>query len=166
MADNKPALFPITAFIVSYHYARSDGLCVTRVTAYDLFIATPPSPPYTRPKCALHTCINPSTQPFRTPSRLLPLSPCYHHCIRNPPFHLPAAANILLSTSWKWSRSNGPYVICECIEIRPRLYFASDNFSTLLFPKYAWILEYFIAMVSCSIAMFLKIESFVWKITE
>lgn len=28
MADNKPALFPITAFIVSYHYARSDGSCV------------------------------------------------------------------------------------------------------------------------------------------
>lgn len=45
MADNKPALFPITAFIVSYHYARSDGLCVTRVTVYDLFIAAPPSPP-------------------------------------------------------------------------------------------------------------------------
>lgn len=30
MADNKPALFPITAFIVSYHYARSDGSCVSR----------------------------------------------------------------------------------------------------------------------------------------
>lgn len=40
MADNKPALFPITTFIVSYHYARSDGLCVTRaVIVYDLFIA-------------------------------------------------------------------------------------------------------------------------------
>lgn len=42
MADNKPALFPITAFIVSYHYARSAGLCVSRDTVYDLFIAAPP----------------------------------------------------------------------------------------------------------------------------
>lgn len=41
MADNKPALFPITAFIVSYHYARSAGLCVSRDTVYDLFIAAP-----------------------------------------------------------------------------------------------------------------------------
>lgn len=147
MADNKPALFPITAFIVSYHYARSDGLCVTRVTAYDLFIATPPSPPYTRPKCALHQRLhqppatrNPSAPPV-TPSRLL-LPPCYHHRTRNPPSISPACrykytANILLSTPWKWSRSNGPYVICERIEIRPRLYFVSDNFNTLLFPKYA-----------------------------
>lgn len=42
MADNKPALFPITAFIVSYHYARSASLCVSRGTVYDLFIAAPP----------------------------------------------------------------------------------------------------------------------------
>lgn len=149
MADNKPALFPITAFIVSYHYARSDGLCVTRVTAYDLFIATPPSPPYTRPKCALHACTNPPatrnpSAPPVTLSRLLsPTLSRYHHRTRNPPPISPACrykytTNILLSTLWKWSRSNGPYVICECIEIRrPRLYFVSDNFNTLLFPKYA-----------------------------
>lgn len=99
MADNKPALFPITAFIVSYHYARSDGLCVTRVTAYDLFIATPPSPPYTRPKCALHQRLhqppatrNPSAPPV-TPSRLLLppatiIAPAIHR-----PFHLPAVIN-------------------------------------------------------------------------
>lgn len=80
------------------------------------------------------------SSPFPSP----PLPPCYHHRIRNPPPAVSPAcrckytANILPSTPWKWSRSNGPYVICECIEIRPRLYFASDNFSTLLFPKYAW----------------------------
>lgn len=59
MADNKPALFPITAFIVSYHYARSDGLCVTRVTVYDLFIATPPSPPRAHGRNALYTLAPP-----------------------------------------------------------------------------------------------------------
>lgn len=154
MADNKPALFPITAFIVSYHYARSDGLCVTRVTAYDLFIATPPSPPYTYGRNALYTLAptprdtqSPSAPPghllFPPPFPSPPLPPCYHHRIRNPPPAVSPAcrckytANILPSTPWKWSRSNGPYVICECIEIRPRLYFTSDNFSTLLFPKYA-----------------------------
>lgn len=68
MADNKPALFPITAFIVSYHYARSDGLCVTRVTVYDLFIATPPSPPSTHDRNALYTLATPPPPP-------LPLSP-------------------------------------------------------------------------------------------
>lgn len=97
-------------------------------------LASTPLPPATR---------NPSAPPA-TPSRLLlPLPHRYRHRIRNPPPVSPAcrykyAANILLSTPWKWSRSNGPYVICECIEIRPRLYFVSDNFSTLLFPKYAW----------------------------
>ena len=40
MADNKPALFPITAFIVSYHYARSDGSPpLAAAMVYDLFIA-------------------------------------------------------------------------------------------------------------------------------
>jgi len=76
MADNKPALFPITAFIVSYHYARSDGLCVTRVTVYDLFIAAPPSPPH-----------GPACLPACLPAR------CKY------------AANISVSVLlWKWSR--------------------------------------------------------------
>lgn len=105
MADNKPALFPITAFIVSYHYARSDGLYVTRVTAYDLFIATPPSPPHTYGRNALYTLAptpatrNPLPHPLATFSFLphLPSSsppPCYHHRIRDPPpFHLSAVVN-------------------------------------------------------------------------
>lgn len=92
MADNKPALFPITAFIVSYHYARSDGLCVTRVTVYDLFIAAPPSPPCA-PAEMRFTRLHRSTS-SSPPIPLFPYLSSHSSAPARPfhsPFHLPAA---------------------------------------------------------------------------
>lgn len=156
MADNKPALFPITAFIVSYHYARSDGLCVTRVTVYDLFIAAPPSSPPRRcihrsaemrftPRWVVHhpppppsrrTHSNPFSRAY--PTRSPRYRPTTHDDGVTTPGLSPAvspvrrrrrkyATNISVRP-WKWSRSwNGPYVICE------RDYLLPDNFSTHYF---------------------------------
>jgi len=131
MADNKPALFPITAFIVSYHYARSDGLCVTRVTVYDLFIAAPPSPPHGRN--ALYTDVCTDVLPRFSPCSLLPLprSCAQPFRILEGSFHLPAcllAVNTrqifqFLCFCGNGVDSNGPYVICERNTARMRLFF-------------------------------------------
>lgn len=85
MADNKPALFPITAFIVSYHYARSASLCVSRDTVYDLFIAAP------TPDTQMNAAYVAFCPPLSTLSAL--------HLRSNPPStHLRANPNVLF---WK-----------------------------------------------------------------